>query len=118
ALAVAAMLTLAACAVQPSTHADLPQAVTTVAPAAWSVDAPQDTVDANTWWTQFGDPVMHELVQTVLNDNLDVKGAVERVKQAEDEVKQRHAALLPELDATAIAAHTRQIVPPPLGYVD
>jgi NodT family efflux transporter outer membrane factor (OMF) lipoprotein len=117
-LAAAAVLTLAACAVQPATHADLPETVKTVAPTAWSVDAPQDAVDATTWWTQFGDPVMHDLVQSVLNDNLDVKAAVERVKQAQDDVKQRHAALLPELDATAIASHTRQILPPPLGYVD
>src|SRR5580698_2322998 len=84
-LAAAAVLTLAACAVQPATHGDLPQTVKTLAPPAWSVDAPQDAIDANTWWTQFGDPVMHELVQSVLNDNLDVKAAAERVKQAQDD---------------------------------
>ncbi|MFC0400335.1 efflux transporter outer membrane subunit [Paraburkholderia rhizosphaerae] len=118
ALAAAAVLTLAACAVQPASHNDLPETVKTVAPSAWSVDTPRDTVDANTWWSQFGDPVMHDLVLSVLNDNLDVKAAVERVKQAQDDVKVKHSALLPELDATATAAHTRQILPPPLGYVD
>ncbi len=118
AIAVAAAMTLAACAVPPATHADLPQSVQTIAPAAWSVDAPQDAVEARTWWMQFGDPVMHQLVESVLNDNLDVKAAVERVKQAQDETKQRRAALLPELDATATAASTRQITPPPLGYVN
>ncbi|HEY3599907.1 MAG TPA: TolC family protein, partial [Paraburkholderia sp.] len=117
-LAVAAAMTLAACAVQPASHADLPQTVKTVAPAAWSVDAPQDTVDANTWWLQFGDPAMHELVESVLNNNLDVKAAVERVKQAQEETRQRRAALLPELNATATASTTRQNAPPPLGYVN
>jgi NodT family efflux transporter outer membrane factor (OMF) lipoprotein len=117
-LAGAAALTLAACAVQPATHADLPAAVGAFAPAAWSVDAPQDALDANLWWSQFGDATLHELVQTVLRGNLDARAAQERITQAQDEVRQRHAALLPQLDAGALAAHARQITPPPLGYVD
>ena len=92
-LASAALLTLAACAVQPETHADLPQTVQTVAPAAWSVDAPQDSVNADAWWAQFGDPVMHQLVESVLTGNLDVQAAVERVKQAQDLATQNRAAL-------------------------
>ncbi|MFL9966379.1 efflux transporter outer membrane subunit [Paraburkholderia sediminicola] len=116
-LASAALLTLAACAVQPSTHADLPQTVKAVAPLAWSVDAPQDSVSADTWWAQFGDPVMHQLVESVLTGNLDVQAAVERVKQAQDLVTQNRAALLPELNATATASTERQNTPPPLGYV-
>jgi NodT family efflux transporter outer membrane factor (OMF) lipoprotein len=116
-LASAALLTLGACAVQPATHADLPQTVKTVAPAAWSVDAPQDSVSADAWWSQFGDPVMHQLVESVLTGNLDVQAAVERVRQAQDLAKQNRAALLPELNAAATASNTRQNTPPPLGYV-
>ncbi len=116
-LASAALLTLAACAVQPETHADLPHTVQTVAPAAWSVDAPQDSVSADAWWTQFGDPVMHQLVESVLTGNLDVQAAVERVKQAQDLTTQNRAALLPELNASATASNSRQNTPPPLGYV-
>lgn len=117
AVAGVALLTLAACAVQPADHADLPHAVQTVAPSAWNVDAPQDSVAADAWWMQFGDPVMHQLVQSVLTGNLDVQAAVERVKQAQDLTTQRRADLLPELDATATAADQRQNAPPPLGYV-
>ncbi|WP_345815974.1 efflux transporter outer membrane subunit [Paraburkholderia sp. PREW-6R] len=116
-LAGAAWLTLAACAVQPETHANLPQTVRTVAPSAWSVDAPQDSVSADAWWAQFGDPVMHQLVESVLTGNLDVQAAVERVKQAQDLATQNRAALLPELDASATASDSRQNIPPPLGYV-
>ncbi len=116
-LASAALLTLAACAVQPETHADLQHTVQTVAPTAWNVDAPQDSINANTWWTQFGDPVMHQLVESVLTGNLDVQAAVERVKQAQDLAKQNRAALLPELNASATASDSRQNTPPPLGYV-
>lgn len=116
-LASAALLTLAACAVPPAEHADLPQTVKTVAPAAWNVDAPQDSVSADTWWAQFGDPVMHQLVESVLTGNLDVQAAVERVKQAQDLATQDRAALLPELNANAGASDSRQNTPPPLGYV-
>lgn len=116
-LASAALLTLAACAVQPATHADFPHAVQSVAAAAWTVDAPEDAVDANAWWTQFGDPVMHRLIESVLTGNLDVQAAGERVRQAQDLVTQNRAALLPELNATATASNSRQNTPPPLGYV-
>ncbi|CAG4894369.1 efflux transporter outer membrane subunit [Paraburkholderia gardini] len=117
ALAGIAALSLAACAVQPETHADLPKTVQTVAPDAWSVDAPQASVNADAWWNDFGDPIMHELVTAVLDGNLDVQAAAERVKQAQSIATQRHADLLPELDAVARAADTRQNTPPPLGYV-
>jgi NodT family efflux transporter outer membrane factor (OMF) lipoprotein len=110
-------LTLAACAVQPATHADLPTKVSATAPADWSVDVPKQAVDPTTWWNQFNDPVMRELVTSVLDDNLDVQAAVERVKQAEALTTQRRAALLPQLDLGAGGSYSRQNTPPPLGYV-
>ncbi|SOE97734.1 efflux transporter, outer membrane factor (OMF) lipoprotein, NodT family [Burkholderia sp. D7] len=110
-------LALAACAVQPASHADLPDTVKTIAPVNWSVETPKDAVDAKTWWSQFGDPVLDELVNSVLTSNLDLQAAAERVKQAQALTTQKHAALLPELDATASAADARQNTPPPLGYV-
>lgn len=108
---------LAACAVQPATHEDLPNTVKTIAPVSWSVETPKDAVDAKTWWSQFGDPVLDELVSSVLTGNFDLQAAAERVKQAQAVTTQKHAVLLPELDATATAADTRQNTPPPLGYV-
>jgi NodT family efflux transporter outer membrane factor (OMF) lipoprotein len=116
-LASAVLMSLAACAVQPETHADLAHTVQAVAPAAWSVEAPQDPADANAWWAQFGDPVMHQLIESVLKGNLDVQAAVERVKQAQAITTQQRSNLLPELDASANVADERQNVPPPLGYV-
>ncbi|SAK54391.1 RND efflux system outer membrane lipoprotein [Caballeronia pedi] len=114
---ILACMTLAACAVQPATHADLPATVNASAPADWSVDAPKQAVDPTTWWKQFNDPVMHELVASVLDDNLDLQAAVERVKQAQALTTQRRAALLPQLDAGAGGSYSRQNTPPPLGYV-
>ncbi|GAB5094601.1 efflux transporter outer membrane subunit [Caballeronia sp. HLA56] len=116
-LALSAFSALSACAVQPATHADLPATVQTTAPVDWNVDVPANTADPAAWWNQFNDPVMHELVASVLNGNLDLQAAVERVKQAEALTTQRRAALLPQLDANATASDTRQNTPPPLGYV-
>ncbi|WP_175942146.1 efflux transporter outer membrane subunit [Caballeronia sp. BCC1704] len=116
-LAILMTVALAACAVQPATHADLPATVRTTAPADWSVNVPKADTDAATWWTQFNDPVMHELVASVLDSNLNVQAAVERVKQAQALTTQRRAALLPQLDANAGASDARQNTPPPLGYV-
>jgi len=62
--------------VQPASHADLPSTVQSIAPPNWSVDAPQDNLDADAWWQQFGDPVLHELVSSVLSENLDVQAAL------------------------------------------
>jgi NodT family efflux transporter outer membrane factor (OMF) lipoprotein len=117
ALASAVLLSLAACAVQPESHANLPQTVQSMAPDAWSVGAPQDTAEANAWWAEFGDPVMHQLVASVLDSNLDVQAAVERVKQAQQIIIEQRSNLLPELDATATASDERLNAPPPLGYV-
>ncbi|WP_434664857.1 efflux transporter outer membrane subunit [Paraburkholderia sp. A3BS-1L] len=116
-LAALAAAVLAACAVQPAQHADLPAAVQATAPAAWRIDAPADAVDVRAWWAQFGDPTLDALLSTVLSGNLDLQAAAERVKQAQSITTQKHAALLPQLDFTARGAYARQNTPPPLGYV-
>ncbi|CAN0628260.1 RND efflux system, outer membrane lipoprotein, NodT family [Burkholderia multivorans] len=116
-IAMAAGLALAACAVQPASHPDLQQQVSRVAPASYTVDVPQDAADADTWWKQFGDPVMHDLIATVLDQNFDVQASAERVRQAESETRIRRAALMPELDANGTASNSRINVPPPVGYV-
>ena len=108
---------LAACAVQPAQHPDLPATVHETAPVAWRIDAPQDAIEARAWWAQFGDPTLDALLATVLEGNLDLQAAAERVKQAQAITTQKHAALLPQLDFTAHGAYTRQNTPPPLGYV-
>jgi NodT family efflux transporter outer membrane factor (OMF) lipoprotein len=110
-------LALAACAVQPADHAPLPDTVATLAPAAWDVNVAPSPLETEAWWRQFGDPVLHQLVTEVLEQNLDVKAAVERVKQAEAVSVEQGAALLPQLDLNSVAAYQRQNIPPPLGYV-
>ncbi|HKU01161.1 MAG TPA: TolC family protein, partial [Paraburkholderia sp.] len=116
-LTALAAAVLAACAVQPAQHADLPAAVHATAPAAWRIDAPQDAIDARAWWAQFDDPMLDALLSSVLSGNLDLQAAAERVKQAQSITTQKHAALLPQLDFTAQGVYERKNTPPPLGYV-
>ncbi|MCA8007983.1 efflux transporter outer membrane subunit [Burkholderia sp. IO2] len=115
ALAVSAFA--AGCAVQPAQHPALNESVQTLAPTAWDTDVPRADIDAAAWWAQFHDPVLDRLIATVLDGNLDLQAAAERVKQAQALTVQKRAVLLPELDATAHAADARQNTPPPLGYV-
>ncbi len=108
---------IAGCAIPPAQHADLPAKVADIAPGAWREQAPTENIDADTWWNQFGDPIMHDLVASSLRGNLDLQAAAERVRQAEALEREVDAERRPELDATAQAAYTRQNTPPPLGYV-
>lgn len=106
-----------ACAVQPARHAELPTAVAGVSPGTWSVGLPNPEIDAKTWWSQFDDPVLDQLIDLVLSENLDLQEANERVKQAQAITRQTRAALLPELDAVGHVSAARQNTPPPLGDV-
>ncbi len=51
-------------------------------PAQWRIDLPamQGAADAK-WWDQFQDPVLSSLVQTALENNLDVRIAAARIDQ-------------------------------------
>ena len=76
-LATLLAVCLASCTVGPDY-----QRPTVVSPDAWRMDYPKATDVANTkWWEQFGDPVLNELVETALRENLDIQIAAARVDQ-------------------------------------
>jgi multidrug efflux system outer membrane protein len=51
-------------------------------PTHWRVDYPAAADAANTrWWEQFGDPVLTQLIEAALRQNLDVRAAAARVDQ-------------------------------------
>jgi multidrug efflux system outer membrane protein len=53
------------------------------------------------WWAGFGDPVLTELIETAIRQNLDVQQAVLRVLQARQGIVTAKAAGLPSLSANA-----------------
>ncbi|MGI4813232.1 MAG: efflux transporter outer membrane subunit [Janthinobacterium lividum] len=107
----------AGCAVQPATHADLNASVAQTVPADWSASAPESDATLDAWWGRFADPTLQTLIQTVLQHNLDLDAALERIQQAQAASAQADSYLSPTLTATGNAADTRQNAPPPLGYV-
>jgi multidrug efflux system outer membrane protein len=62
-----------------------------------------DTINmaARTWQSMFNDPVLKGLIQEGLQNNLDLKNAIENIVQAEAILRQQRLALLPSLDASA-----------------
>ena len=107
-----------ACAVQPATHADLPATVAVGGARQTGASTRRKTrVDAAAWWAQFGDPVLHELVGSVLSQNLDVQAALERVKQAKPSRRSGAPRCCRNSTRAPPPRDARQNTPPPLGYV-
>jgi len=59
------------------------------------------------WWRSFNDPVLDDLVQLVLAQNIDLKMAQSRVTAARALRRRAAADLLPELDIAASAGRQR-----------
>ena len=59
------------------------------------------------WWRSFNDPVLDDLVQQVLTQNIDLKMAQSRVTAARALRRRAAAELLPELDLAASAGRQR-----------
>ena len=87
------------------------------APAAWRIDYSAAADVANTrWWEQFGDPVLNELVETALRENLDVGIAATRVDQFIGALTATRSQLYPQLGYGASASRSRasRVGQPPL----
>ncbi len=86
-------------------------------PSAWRIDYPTAVDVANTkWWEQFGDPVLNELVETALRENLDVRIAAARVDQFIGALTATRSQLYPQLGYSADAGRARasRVGQPPL----
>ncbi|CCE24123.1 efflux transporter outer membrane subunit [Methylotuvimicrobium alcaliphilum] len=55
------------------------------------------------WWLNFNDPALNTLIDTALQQNLDLTAAFERLKQAEAEARKAGAELIPAVNATTNA---------------
>jgi NodT family efflux transporter outer membrane factor (OMF) lipoprotein len=58
------------------------------------------TADLSVWWTAFSDPVLTDLVQTGLRQNLDLETAAARIREARATYGIATAALYPTLDSS------------------
>jgi multidrug efflux system outer membrane protein len=86
-------------------------------PAAWRIDYTQAAEVANTkWWEQFGDPVLNELVDSALRENLDVRIAAARVDQFAGALAATRSQLYPQFGygVDASRAQASRVGQPPL----
>ena len=68
----------------------------------------QGEVQLDEWWTGFSDPLLTEVVQRALSQNLDLAASIARVQQARAAAFGAGAALLPSVDLDASATYERQ----------
>src|SRR5215467_5131212 len=67
-------------------------------PSNWRIDLPTAQDVANTkWWEQFGDPVLNELIETALRENLDVRTAASRIEQFVGVLTTSRSQALPQI---------------------
>ena len=103
---------LASCTVGPDY-----QRPTVQSPEQWRIDYPKATEVANTkWWEQFGDPVLNELVETALRENLDIQIAAARIDQFIGALTSTRSQLFPQIGYGADASRVRSsaVGQPPL----
>jgi len=75
-------------------------------PAAWHAAVPalfQESSAEAPWWRQFGDPVLEELIARGLEQNLDVKLALSRLREARAVARGTVAETGPSLDLSGEA---------------
>ncbi|MBR0551694.1 efflux transporter outer membrane subunit [Stakelama marina] len=64
------------------------------------VNASADSVDLAHWWTAFGDPELDRLVDTALDQGLDIKAAASRIRQARYAEATARSRFLPQINAS------------------
>ena len=97
------LLLLSACAIGPNYHKPV-----IPAPQAWLVQEAEvkDVVDTP-WWQQFQDPVLNDLIQAALRENLDLKIATARVEQFYGQYGATRSYLFPNAGYDASASRER-----------
>ncbi|MGZ8222963.1 MAG: efflux transporter outer membrane subunit [Methylobacter sp.] len=73
-------------------------------PQQWSETTAATGVQPDKWWKTFNDPVLDKLISDAIVSNLDLKLALERVKDARAQRSATIAAGLPSLDAKSNAS--------------
>jgi NodT family efflux transporter outer membrane factor (OMF) lipoprotein len=73
-------------------------------PAKWSDSgAPKPDYDPAAYWQALNDPVLSQLVEEALKNNLDIAQSASRLASARETLRQAHAAFLPQLSASGSA---------------
>jgi NodT family efflux transporter outer membrane factor (OMF) lipoprotein len=80
--------------------------------------------DLQTWWSALDDPVLHELLERAQEGNLDLRLAMERIREAQARRGIASSARVPSVDGVGEASRSRvsegvtSAIPPPQGRTD
>jgi NodT family efflux transporter outer membrane factor (OMF) lipoprotein len=79
------------------------------APAApgWQAAEPGDTLERGPWWQRFGDPVLDQLAERLLQSNQNIAVAVAAYTQSQALVREQESTLFPSVGATGGAQRSR-----------
>jgi outer membrane protein, multidrug efflux system len=77
-------------------------------PQTWRFEDKEAKDVANTtWWEQFNDPVLNDLIQDALKENKDLKVAAARIEQFVGQMETTRAPLFPQIGAGGFAGRQR-----------
>lgn len=76
-------------------------------PASWSQSGTGTAQMARAWWESFSDPELNRLMAVALEQNNDIRAALQRVEQSRAGLKIAGADLLPSASASADAGRSR-----------
>ena len=99
---------LAACAVGPNYNKPKDELAPFHNNPPAAATGPESRASLDQWWTGFDDPMLTEVVQRALSQNLDLAASLARVQQARAAAAGAGAALLPSADLNASATYERQ----------
>ena len=71
------------------------------APPQWNTEADRLVWPEAQWWSEYQQPQLSELIAQARADNLDLASAATRLLQADAQLRQSGASLLPQLDGSA-----------------
>lgn len=99
---------LAACA---GLRPEAPAAAEVVPPAAWRDGKSDEGAITAAWWQGFGDPVLTQVVEKALANNVDIAIAAARVEEAHAQFGAARGRLLPTADLRAGGVRERFLSP-------
>jgi len=81
-------------------------------PDSYGKNTPADTANALTeipdqWWTLYEDPILNGLIEKAFKNNSSIKGAVARIEEADAQMREAGAALLPTVDLAGTGSRRR-----------
>jgi len=87
-------------------------------PQNWRFEEKDAKALANTtWWSQFQDPVLSDLIQTALKENKDIRIATARVEEYMGKLGVTRADLFPQVSLGASAGRQRSTQVGPTGWL-